>query len=48
VSGKPVDELWQLEIADDHRGTIEQVSARALVNTAGPWVAVLSGIPSLH
>jgi glycerol-3-phosphate dehydrogenase len=41
VSGKPVGELWQLEIADHNRGSIAQVSARVLVNAAGPWVAEL-------
>jgi glycerol-3-phosphate dehydrogenase len=41
VSGKPVADHWQLEIADHNRGTIEQVSARVLVNAAGPWVGEL-------
>ena len=41
VSGRRGADAWHLEIADRTRGTGEQVTARVLVNAAGPWVGKL-------
>ncbi|TQV83757.1 glycerol-3-phosphate dehydrogenase [Denitrobaculum tricleocarpae] len=39
VSARRVDELWEIELRDLLSGQMRKVSARALVNAAGPWVA---------
>jgi glycerol-3-phosphate dehydrogenase len=41
VSAQRSAEAWHLKIAEDGRSTHEEVSARALVNAAGPWVGEL-------
>jgi glycerol-3-phosphate dehydrogenase len=41
MSATRTAEAWQLNVADQERGTREQVKARVLVNAAGPWVGRL-------
>ena len=41
VSARRTAEAWHLEVADHERGGHEKVSARVLVNAAGPWVGQL-------
>ena len=41
VSGRRSGDAWHLEIADRTHGTREVVTARMLVNAAGPWVGKL-------
>ncbi|MBL8588695.1 MAG: glycerol-3-phosphate dehydrogenase [Methylobacteriaceae bacterium] len=43
VSGRRVDGLWRVEIEDARDGRRETLSARRLVNAAGPWVAEVLG-----
>lgn len=44
VTARRADGLWQLEVRDERSGATRTVTARALVNAAGPWVAdVLTG-----
>jgi glycerol-3-phosphate dehydrogenase len=45
VAARRVDGLWQVDVRDQRSGAVKTVTARALVNAAGPWVAdVLAGI----
>ena len=39
VSARRADELWEIELRDLTSGQLRKVTARALVNAAGPWVA---------
>lgn len=39
VSARRADELWEIELRDLSSGQLRKVTARALVNAAGPWVA---------
>lgn len=39
VSARRVNDLWEIELKDLLSGQVRKVSARALVNAAGPWVA---------
>ena len=44
VSARQVGPLWEVTLRDMHGGEVETVSARLLVNAAGPWVdQVLTG-----
>ena len=48
ASARRADGLWQVTL-DDHNGTTEIVTARILVNAAGPWVAeVMRGVAGLN
>ena len=38
VSARVVDGLWQVHLKDTQTGAVQVVSARMLVNAAGPWV----------
>jgi len=45
VSARREGGLWQVEVRDEASGASERISARLLVNAAGPWVdKVLSGV----
>ena len=47
VSAARVNGVWQIELADQLTGKTTQVTARALVNAAGPWVTqMLAKLPS--
>ncbi len=49
VTARRTDGLWTLTLEDTRSGAKSEVSARAVVNAAGPWVAeVLSGAASLN
>lgn len=39
VSARRADEIWEIELRDLTSGQLRKVTARALVNAAGPWVA---------
>ena len=39
VSARRVEELWEIELRDLASGQLRKVTARSLVNAAGPWVA---------
>ena len=39
VAARRVGGLWQVEVRDQHTGEVRTITARALVNAAGPWVA---------
>ncbi|MBX2886159.1 MAG: glycerol-3-phosphate dehydrogenase [Granulosicoccus sp.] len=38
VNARRTDEFWSIDIKDRRHGTTETVTARCLVNAAGPWV----------
>lgn len=47
VSARREGELWRLELSDSRTGARSTVSARALINAAGPWVdTVLASVVS--
>jgi glycerol-3-phosphate dehydrogenase len=43
VSARPASDSWTIEIEDTRTGAITNVSARLLVNAAGPWVDQVIG-----
>ncbi len=45
VSGQRQDGLWQLTLRDEHTQKEREITAKVVINAAGPWVAsVLSGV----
>lgn len=38
VSARRLDGLWKIEVEDQRTGQIDDVTARLIVNAAGPWV----------
>jgi glycerol-3-phosphate dehydrogenase len=43
VRARRADDLWQVSLKDGETGRQTQIAARALVNTAGPWVSQVMG-----
>jgi len=43
IAARDRDGHWQAQLRDSQRGTVMDITARALVNAAGPWVDTLAG-----